>query len=302
MFPISHWHHVRSAQNPADLATRGLSTTSLIKSTLWLHGPEFLSSDIYLKTETEIDERCFNYLLKPKAVVCIASQHAHDINIIQSYSSYSRLIWAYATAKSIAHRLHIKSTNPISITLHEMIFAESHLIRIVQQTDFSNDYQRLSNNQKLCKHSRLRTLIPFIDDDGIIRSHSRLQNAQIQFNRKFPIIVPARSHFITLYISYLHYRYFHANRPFLTAYLWTKYLFVGGMSKPTKSVIHKCIDCHCYFHQSQPQQMANLPADRVNPRSPFEAVGIDFTGAFNVKCNHHRVTKYAKVYAPYSYA
>lgn len=43
--------------------------------------------------------------------------------------------------------------------------------------------------------------------------------------------------------------------------------------------------------------MANVPADRVNPRSLFEVVGIDFTSAFSVICNFHRVVKYAKIYA-----
>jgi len=43
--------------------------------------------------------------------------------------------------------------------------------------------------------------------------------------------------------------------------------------------------------------MGDLPIDRVEPCPPFQIVGIDFTGAFNVKCDHHRTPKYAKAYA-----
>lgn len=42
--------------------------------------------------------------------------------------------------------------------------------------------------------------------------------------------------------------------------------------------------------------MANLPADCVDPRSPLEAVGVDFTGAFNIRCNFHHTIQDVKAY------
>ncbi|GFO28159.1 pao retrotransposon peptidase superfamily [Plakobranchus ocellatus] len=40
----SCWHHC-AGENPADLLTRGITTKALMNSQLWLHGPEWLSSD-----------------------------------------------------------------------------------------------------------------------------------------------------------------------------------------------------------------------------------------------------------------
>ena len=36
------WRHVRGGENPADLGTRGVSVTALVKSDMWWHGPQFL--------------------------------------------------------------------------------------------------------------------------------------------------------------------------------------------------------------------------------------------------------------------
>lgn len=44
-FPVEHWTYVPTADNPADLLTRGLSTQQLRTSRLWLHGPSWLPLD-----------------------------------------------------------------------------------------------------------------------------------------------------------------------------------------------------------------------------------------------------------------
>ena len=39
---VYDWHHIPSASNPEDLASRGCSATALVSSPVWLNGPEFL--------------------------------------------------------------------------------------------------------------------------------------------------------------------------------------------------------------------------------------------------------------------
>ncbi|XP_072400920.1 uncharacterized protein [Diabrotica undecimpunctata] len=41
----NQWHHVKSADNPADLLSRGTTTDILIGSRLWWHGPQWLETD-----------------------------------------------------------------------------------------------------------------------------------------------------------------------------------------------------------------------------------------------------------------
>jgi len=42
---ISNWRHVPTKQNPADLVSRGTTPAALVRSEIWLTGPEFLKDD-----------------------------------------------------------------------------------------------------------------------------------------------------------------------------------------------------------------------------------------------------------------
>nr|XP_034195185.1 uncharacterized protein LOC117611359 [Osmia lignaria] len=41
--PADNWRHIRSPDNPADLATRGMSPAELVDSDIWWHGPKWLT-------------------------------------------------------------------------------------------------------------------------------------------------------------------------------------------------------------------------------------------------------------------
>ncbi|XP_065204047.1 uncharacterized protein LOC135834138 [Planococcus citri] len=179
-----------------------------------------------------------------------------------------------------------------------MIRANECIIRIVQYDAFSKDIERLKTKPgKLSKRSLLKRHTPFLDEIGIMKSKTRLQNARKPVNAKLPIVLPAHHHFTKIFIRYFHLKFFHAGRPWLMTTLSTNYVFVGGLNRAIKSVIQSCKQCIERFVESKPQQMANLPYERVTPLPPFQVVGIDFTGAFLLKCSYHRTTKYMKAYA-----
>lgn len=43
--PRQHWNHVRSEENPADCASRGLSPSELVEHDLWFQGPRWLKDN-----------------------------------------------------------------------------------------------------------------------------------------------------------------------------------------------------------------------------------------------------------------
>lgn len=57
---ILSWKHIRSADNPADLLSRGLTPSKLINSAFWCHGPTWLVEEESLWTHII---RIQNYLL-----------------------------------------------------------------------------------------------------------------------------------------------------------------------------------------------------------------------------------------------
>ena len=42
------WYHCKGSENPADLITRGLLGDKLADSSMWLHGPTWLSENLEL--------------------------------------------------------------------------------------------------------------------------------------------------------------------------------------------------------------------------------------------------------------
>ncbi|XP_065204048.1 uncharacterized protein LOC135834139 [Planococcus citri] len=106
VFPIQHWSHVRSGENPADLATRGISTESLLQSSMWLSGPEFVINLDNSSNNTEIDETiCEPYRRKTKIASFIAADLETNLKkhskLISSCESYEKLRFMYAAAIAV---------------------------------------------------------------------------------------------------------------------------------------------------------------------------------------------------------
>ena len=46
LLPDAYWHHVRSADNPADVISRGIEPSKLASHKLWWKGPVWLSDSV----------------------------------------------------------------------------------------------------------------------------------------------------------------------------------------------------------------------------------------------------------------
>jgi hypothetical protein len=58
---------------------------------------------------------------------------------------------------------------------------------------------------------KFRSLNPFLDKEGILRSHGRLALTEhVPYNTRFPIILNATSHFVKLLVNSYHRKYEHA--------------------------------------------------------------------------------------------
>ncbi|GFX26436.1 integrase catalytic domain-containing protein [Trichonephila clavipes] len=49
----TQWHHISGSANPADLATRGVSSSTLLTS-IWLCGPKFLHETFPIQTDSSV--------------------------------------------------------------------------------------------------------------------------------------------------------------------------------------------------------------------------------------------------------
>ena len=69
----------------------------------------------------------------------------------------------------------------------------------------------------------VKTLSVFCDQDGLLRSHSRIVNADKTYDARFPIILPKQHNFVELLIRKVHYALGHFGWSFVLARLQERF-------------------------------------------------------------------------------
>ncbi|GFU85895.1 integrase catalytic domain-containing protein [Trichonephila clavipes] len=165
--------------------------------------------------------------------------------------------------------------------------------------DEASDEEEIRSIKKqisLPPKSPLRSLHPFIDEHGLVRVGGRLQNSQLQFNSKHPIILPSQHSISELLIKEQHIAHLHAG-PTLLAHVLRQSHWIVGSRKLINKCIRKCLKCNKFkTSTTTPQLMGNLPKHRATLERPFFSCGIDYAGPVLIKCNKGRGTKSTKGY------
>ncbi|XP_066596279.1 uncharacterized protein [Prorops nasuta] len=137
--PSATWRHVKSKENSADLATRGLTSLELAESVLWWHGPHWLSA-----LEVEWPEQA------SLVQVSHTRLESKDPELITCFSSFTRLLRVTAYCLRPLSRIWAKKAGIMvpngSLTVAELAAARVALIRIVQLRYFSDEITKLSAN------------------------------------------------------------------------------------------------------------------------------------------------------------
>ena len=107
----------------------------------------------------------------------------------------------------------------------------------------------------------------------------RLKFADLDFENKHPIIIPAKHHLTTLIIRYEHLKNLHAGPQAVLSSIRTKYWPLRGR-QIVRSVLRNCITCFRTKPTEVAQKMGDLPRSRVTPSPPFLVCGLDYAGPF----------------------
>ena len=79
------------------------------------------------------------------------------------------------------------------LSSHEISGAETDIIKEGQQEAFQEEYKALANFKTVPLNSKLRSLNPILDEDGLIRSDGRLRYADyLPFDAGYPVILPRK--------------------------------------------------------------------------------------------------------------
>jgi len=268
--------HVPGSINPADLLTRGLSAPALVRDPRWIEGPDF---DAIMTHESPVDASAVVHTL-PELCLVSASEPHENVQVIDMdrFSTYQKLSRALAWAlRFISNcRSAVRSRHRGELEANELRASERMLIKQSQSAAFSEDIHRLSNGLPVSRRSSLLSLSPFIDDDGLMRKKTRLQESHLTYDAKHPIILP-RDRLSLLLVRSHHFASKHAGVGALMARIQASHWIVG-LRCLAKRVKHECVYCRRYDARHCDQMPAPLPAARVQQSPPFTVVGLDYAG------------------------
>ncbi|GFT77846.1 integrase catalytic domain-containing protein [Trichonephila clavipes] len=286
------WHHVKSQENPADCASRGIAASKLKVHKLWWSGPQWLSQDslhfpsIDLSTSCEEDVKCEEKSSTVLTNVSTSSQGSYLLEIIAKYSSFSRLIRVIAWCKRYIKNCRLSRVTGV-LTSKEVDDATKIVIQTVQESQFHSEIQLLNKKHPLPNSSKLLPLSIFLDTDGIIKVGGRLKNSSLSPIQKHPILLPKSHHLTNLVIQHFHHINLHSGPQLTLCCIRQKFWIPSGRGVVGR-LLSKCQTCLRFKAKSGEQLMGNLPANRLSAGRAFLNVGIDFGGPFITKPNVSR--------------
>ncbi|KAJ8933002.1 hypothetical protein NQ318_003667, partial [Aromia moschata] len=226
---ISSWRHVPSEFNPADILSRGVEPHQLKDSKLWWNGPEWLSQGMetwpkwHPKDTTEIPER-------RKCQISLFNKISNQFMNFERYSILYKLQRIFAFCLRFVENIKTPKEQRIhgKLTIEELKRSQSMLIKIVQAETFSQEIHDLEKNRMVNRGSKLSSLNPFLDESKLIRVGGRIGKSSLEYDRKYPIVLPEKHHFTRLIIRAEHHRQLHTGAQAVLASLRLNYWVLNG--------------------------------------------------------------------------
>ncbi|XP_076545260.1 uncharacterized protein LOC143305453 [Osmia lignaria lignaria] len=290
--PQAAWHHISGKENPADLASRGITPPDLSASSLWLHGPSFLtiSSEPWQTTDVSQNVDC----PEKRSASCFAIHTRKqpppaESELLVGYSSLKKLLQTTAWCLHFFNQLRRKRT-PTSVqcslmqalTSAQLEDALKHWIKSVQLLHFSTETQALKGKRPCASllsllRPREHANNPFLDPDEVLRVGGRLKHSLLQADEKYPMILPRESHLTQLLLKDAHEKTLHGGTQFMLNYFRQRFWIVRGRQL-VKTFILKCLQCWKLGASPSTQLMRDLPFKRVQQFRAFLHTSVDYAG------------------------
>ena len=305
----TQWNHVKSEENPADCASRGIYPSLLQSHSLWWTGPPWLCTQDIPFGKCDIIEtnlECKVYIISDSV-----NSIYEPLEFLKRFSSLMKLLRVTAFClrfvkncrlkltmrrnKLVINEKDVRCSHTIHITVHDIETALSICIKIAQNLNFSEELIQLSRQLDVKGKSKLLSLNPILDHNGIMRVGGRLRHANISESMRHPIILSHASPLSKLIVSDAHIRTLHGGPQLMLNFIRSKY-WILGIKNLVKKHVHSCIICFKRSARPSNQLMGDLPKSRVTPAKPFSSCGVDFAGPFLIRPSKGRGTKTSKGY------
>ena len=252
--------HVPTESNPADLLSRS-STTNKLKTSIWQHGPEWLTTQCY-------PEISHMHVATNELVVEINPvSPIPPVLDLERISSYSRVINIMSKVLSFTK----SSADP----LLKLVMEEQRL--------HCNSIYSHPTNPRLNVNIDIKNTIKDRDlhlIDNVIRAKGRLINSELSLETQTPLYLPNRSRLVDLIVRHIHQKHNHCGLS-QTLSVFCQSFWSPKIRSRLKSIILRCVICR----RQRARTIARpppppLPAERVQWKRLFSTVRVGHTGHF----------------------
>ena len=313
---LEQWRYVPTCDNPADLASRGISPRKCTDVNTWFYGPPFLMTENdwpkqpHFITDPAYDDADVK-LLPRRCAGQVAEEEDKFHQMFARYSDFTRLQRAVAWLFRFQQYMRWKLLKDVErppvgpLTAAEVRAALQVVLKITQAHAFADVIRILPNQSEqvnplatitehMLKQSpalrKLQALSPFVVNSEL-RVGGRLQNASLPYETKYPLLLPQRHPVTDLLIRYCHEKEGHLGANHVLAEINKNYWIIHGRAT-VRRVLDGCASCRLWKAETGRQQMGVLPPTRVKKTLPFTAVGTDLMGPIMVTIGRSRVQRY----------
>ena len=293
---VDEWGYCPGSMNPADLPSRGVKANTLVKASIWWNGPDFLKYEPSHWPEQSLNSNNPRAAFEETPKTFIDKTHVLSINekektqivSVERFSSKTKLIrtvaWVLRFIRKLKEKISKSNVRVYEETLdsEEISRAEKIVLKQIQKETFSEEINYLRNKQgkapKLVNDFNL-----FIDNEGILRTQTRLQNGNLMDSTKRPILLPKQHDFTTLVIREVHSNIAHSGVRMTLSTIRERFWILRGRES-VKRVVRHCRLCKWFKENGfLTLPSLHLPKFRIEDGPPFLNIGLDFAGPLFVR-------------------
>ncbi|XP_068728870.1 uncharacterized protein [Montipora capricornis] len=270
------WRYCGSKENPADLLTRGLSSSDTISSTLWWNGPQWMSSPCEpLPAQPENEAAPAEACEEKRTTDVYTAVLAEPLIDMSRYGAWLKLIRVTAYVLRAVKLFKTKSRScEKELSADEVRQAEIKCCMWVQEVVYKEEFEKLKAGEVLPSNSRLLKLDPYYDrDDQVLRVGGRLQFADLPEQSKHQIILPHGHPEVAKMVQDVHKNMLHAGPETVLSTLRQKVWLTQGR-REVKRVIRRCVACQRQRVGPCAQKMGQLPEEEFPVHELSRMLGL----------------------------
>ncbi|XGW18756.1 hypothetical protein V3C99_002953 [Haemonchus contortus] len=292
------FHYVTSKDNPADCATRGLSTKDA-KNHIWWTGPAFL-----IQNPSEWPNAHLDFTLPPQGDNGSEFEY-RTANTVLSCTFTSILPFSYTNKFNkllnivayILRFLHLKIFSHLSTTVKECVERSlPQLAKISSKGPFTSSDRIVAEEVLILAHYRehentlqrlpLSRFHAQKDPNGLIRCPVR-----VGLYSTAPVLLLPSHRLTEIIIWHHHLQQLHAG-VYSTVCTLRKNYFIPSIRSLVTKTLRACVICtRANGYAYRYPEMPTLPKQRTSRSRPFQNVGIDYLGPLSYRSVYSAINK-----------